>query len=126
MWPDGDYYQGTFVNGLKEGFGVWKVENKLYAGEFSEDMRHGYGMSRKQAGDQQDTYVGQFFKNVSAGLGFYETKVGPESEAYCGQWADGMFNGYGVYVYSDQSVFLGAYANDLKHGEGMLKQSGFD
>ncbi len=120
-WPNKDFYQGGFKGGQKDRFGTWRQLDKIYAGFFVENKRHGYGMNVSNQNLQEDIYVGQFEEDVSSGVGIYDTRAGNEKECYAGQWKNGMFDGSGIYVYSDQSVYLGSYLRDQKHGPGFLK-----
>lgn len=42
-WPDGSYYQGEFVCGLKEGIGVMRwPDGVIFEGEWQNNAPHGY------------------------------------------------------------------------------------
>jgi len=64
-WPNGDHYEGGFVNDMKQGYGtyVWGPRSswpgQRYAGSYLKDRRHGAGVytwpdGRELAGQWQD------------------------------------------------------------------------
>jgi hypothetical protein len=44
MWPDGSFFDGTFVQGLRSGFGTYQWANgDSYVGMWKDDQKHGKG-----------------------------------------------------------------------------------
>lgn len=42
--PNGDLYEGKWLNNLKHGFGLFKTNNCSYEGEFKFDKMNGEGI----------------------------------------------------------------------------------
>lgn len=43
-YPSGDKYEGTFVNGVRDGKGKYTYANQdYYEGEFKDNLKHGIG-----------------------------------------------------------------------------------
>jgi hypothetical protein len=44
-WPNGERYEGEWLNGNKHGKGTWTSKNgDKYMGEWDNSMAHGYGI----------------------------------------------------------------------------------
>lgn len=86
-------YQGQFVRGKKEGFGVF---------EWPDTSR----------------YCGQWRANVMEGIGHY---LDPDKRDFRGQWSDSMFHGMGKYIWPNGDTFSGCYEKDLRHGFGIFR-----
>lgn len=90
IYPNSDTYVGDFVNGLKEGQGVYTfINTDKYTGEWKNNKQHGIGKT-------------EYAKN----------------EKYYGRYEDGKRNGEGVYNYSNGDIYSGSWKNNLKHGKG--------
>ncbi len=90
---NGDYYEGTFKNGLKHGFGWEKFAN----GDF---------------------YKGQYINGLPEGIGEYNWKDGAN---YKGDFKQGLRNGYGLWKIDDNiegERYEGHYLMDKKSGYG--------
>lgn len=64
--------------------------------------------------------MGHFKEDVSSEVGLYQTSINNQTETYLGQWDKGVFEGIGMYIYSDNSIYMGNYRHDTKHGPGFL------
>jgi hypothetical protein len=87
----GDHYQGIWINGKPEVFGVLtgKKNGKFkYVGEFKSGASHGQG-----------TFTGNSYK-------------------YVGQWKDDKRHGQGTLTYANGNKYVGAFRDDKKHGQG--------
>lgn len=43
-WPNGDFYEGAFLNGKRHGYGKRiNMDSSEYTGEYFEDKPHGRG-----------------------------------------------------------------------------------
>ena len=43
-WPDGGFYEGDYVNNIKEGNGKFKWSSgRIFEGEFKKGKPHGFG-----------------------------------------------------------------------------------
>lgn len=68
-WPNGDRYEGTFVDDFKEGTGTYTWgrgpwEGERYEGAFYRDRRHGFGTYRYKSGD---VYAGPWENDIATG-----------------------------------------------------------
>jgi hypothetical protein len=68
-WPNGDRYEGGFVEDRKEGVGTYTWgrgpwQNESYEGTFLDDRRHGFGVYRYATGD---VYAGPWERDVATG-----------------------------------------------------------
>jgi len=44
VWPDGRKYEGDYVNGVQEGYGVYcYADDSKYEGDWKNKKRHGKG-----------------------------------------------------------------------------------
>jgi len=69
QWPNGDRYEGGFVNDRKQGVGryAWgrgQWEGERYEGAYLLDRRHGFGVYRWPSGD---VYAGPWSEDVATG-----------------------------------------------------------
>ncbi len=52
-WVNGSFYKGDFVNGVREGSGVWhsnKTGGDIYEGAYVKGKKEGFGVYRWQNG----------------------------------------------------------------------------
>ena len=44
-YPNGDIYEGYYIEGIREGAGIYRyaVSNEKYEGEWKKNMKHGIG-----------------------------------------------------------------------------------
>ena len=68
-WPNGDRYEGGFVDDRKQGHGVYRWgrgpwQGERYEGEFAHDKRNGEGTYRYASGD---VYTGEWKDDVPTG-----------------------------------------------------------
>lgn len=96
--PNGNYFEGTLVNGVIEGKGHMKFTNY--------DIYKGNWVSGKMEGE------GTFL--------FYDSKCDRHVASYMGQFKNSKFNGTGKMNYSDGTVYYGQWKNGLREGEGQL------
>lgn len=89
-WPDGRIFEGTFVDGKKQGKGrfFWK-NGQVYEGEFKMDECNGVGTL------------------------FY-----PDGKRFEGNWKEGNKHGKGTYVFPNGQLFVVIYHYGKKMGEG--------
>ena len=89
-WANGSYFKGNFLNGLRDGHGMWKkgsgVSDK-YEGEYSMDKKSGYGIFSWASGN-----------------------------VYKGNYSDDWRNGYGEMYWGDGSYYKGEWMKGIQHG----------
>ena len=66
--PFGDYYEGEFLSGKSDGYGVYTFEDgSIYYGQFSVDAISGFGVLETPGGDR---WVGQWVRNRASNAGY--------------------------------------------------------
>lgn len=135
-------YEGEFVDGKREGYGVlvgkyegeWKDNlyhgrGKLleegYEGEFRRGMKHGKGKDGEYEGEFRENmrhgagrlvdYVGEFRKGKKEPWG--KLSLGRNGDEYEGGFKADRFHGRGVYT-SSLGGYEGEYCGGERHGEG--------
>lgn len=114
---DGRVYEGPFVNGNKEGMGTQTLKNghvvnRLFECEYQ--YRHAlkvYPAPRFKMPFARDVVSG----NVPQGKGKITYKCG---DKYEGDFVNGLKQGKGKYVFKDENVYTGEYMNDKVNGYG--------
>jgi hypothetical protein len=120
---NGDRYIGDWMNNQRHGKGIhyYKKNGYIYEGEFSNDMRAGYGtlsiptvapVSTFKASAPGSLFSGAAPKSVDG-------EEVPLRKVYTGSWALDKRHGQGTYFYADGSVYNGFWANDMKEGWGV-------
>jgi len=108
-------YEGEWLNELKHGFGVEKMnDGSTYEGYFEDDMKNGQGTFRWPAGE---VYTGGFKDNKIHGRGKY---VWNAEKWYDGEWFEGSMHGKGTLV-QDKKEYTGDFVKDKKQGAGLMK-----
>lgn len=93
-YPNKDTYSGDFINGLKEGKGVYTFNNgDKYSGEWKANLQHGIGRT-------------EYFKNEKV------------VSKYQGRYANGKRNGEGVFTYENGDIYSGTWVDGEKNGKG--------
>ena len=107
------YYEGDFVNCIKEGKGNESTDIFVYDGDFSNDIKHGNGiLTYKKCSDR---YEGKFINGVINGHGHY---IWDNKHEYEGEFVNAKMHGSGVYKWPDGSIYKGEYVNNIKEGKG--------
>lgn len=92
IWPEGDWYEGGFKRGKKHGFGIQRLLDKQYFGEYVEDFREGYGTI---SFDNGDVYRGCMYQDNMCGYGELITADGKMLRGY---FVDNEFKGQTFYT----------------------------
>ncbi|KRX05954.1 C2 domain [Pseudocohnilembus persalinus] len=105
-YPNGDYYNGDWVNGQKSGQGVMQYRSGMsYDGQWMNDQFHGNG-TLKVSGT---TYVGQFTNGKKNGNGVI-TWDG-SAQKYDGSWLNNQYHGIGNWTHPNGQTQKGEFAN---------------
>lgn len=91
QYPNGDTYEGYFVEGIREGRGIYRYASngEKYDGEWIRNQKHGIGkMTYAKAGE------------------------------YNGFWENGRRHGEGVFTYTNGDVYSGWWKFGEKEGTG--------
>ena len=87
VYPNGDTYEGDFVNGSLEGEGVFiNVNYGVYQGQFSKNVRNGSGSFAFKTGD---SYQGDWKNDKRDGIGKLTDHEGKVLQQ--GTWKEGKF-----------------------------------
>ncbi|KEP61083.1 UNVERIFIED_CONTAM: MORN repeat-containing protein [Hammondia hammondi] len=113
QYTNGDSFEGEFVNGRKEGRGVYTYRNgDKFQGEYKNNKRTGLGRTDYSAGG---FYHGNYENGRRSGEG---TRRYANGDIYYGQWKDGRHDGYGTYIFNTTKYkFVGQWrAGQLLEG----------
>ena len=114
--PFGEY-EGEFDNGVVNGSGRRAYsDGGSYKGEWRNGMKDGKGTQKFHDGDE---FEGNFVLGKPHGVGRYRHRCGDEYE---GQFQEGRREGHGVYKYAGKSGcnFVGNFVNNKMDGQGQL------
>lgn len=114
-WPNGDAYDGMWVDGKRSGRGrfVW-ASGQTYDGDWRDDVAVGDGAMTFPNGDR---YQGQVRDGMPHGRGRMQFASG---DRYEGAFDRGVLDGDGVYTEKDGSRYSGQMKAGVKHGRGKL------
>ena len=85
---NGEYYEGEFLNGKKDGKGKLIYKNGTeYIGDFKNNRHNGYGQLTQMDG-----------------------------EIFQGEWKEGKINGNGTRFHSNGDKYIGNYINNIRNG----------
>lgn len=110
-WTNGNMYNGQWIEGKKNGFGMFKDKYGLYAGNWKDDMRNGDGKIFLNNGK---TFEGKFLNNKKEGEGTWYYTNG---DKFVGKFKDGLKNGYGIDFLSEGHEIRGNHVNNLRVGK---------
>lgn len=117
-------YTGDFLKNKKHGKGVLCfASGAKYEGEFLEDLKHGQGSMFWQ--DPQEVYHGEWDQGRLEGFGVYIyqnnfTENKHIRNHFRGFFQKGAREGLGVHFYSDGSVYVGEWKQNMKHGQAVF------
>ena len=140
----GDYYNGSFKEGKKDGFGSIIYKNGTrYEGDFKNDRHHGYGKLIQLDGEifrgdwkngkingtgirlhsNGDKYIGSYVNNIRNGQGHY---IFINGDSYNGNWVNGKANGKGTFKFRNGNIYEGEFKDNIILGEGILTMKNGD
>lgn len=95
-WSDGTIYKGEWKDNAMEGYGIIVYpDNRIYMGEIKNGIMEGYG--EFYWGDTGKRYFGYYEADKRNGFGCYIWNLDPFS-AYIGFWEGGKMNGLGLKI----------------------------
>jgi len=106
-YPNGDVYEGTYLNGLRHGDGsyVFAKQKGAYNGSWEAGHKTGKGEFKYPDGSR---YKGGWNSDKRHGKGTYYYANG---DVYCGDWNMGVKCGHGSYVNAaDGSKLVGTWS----------------
>ena len=108
-YDNGDYYEGNFVGGKKDGKGVFtKANGYIYTGDFSKNAITGHELAKYTDGS---SYEGEYVNGNREGTGKYTFSSG---NIYEGTWKNNLMEGKGVYTYVSGNVYEGQFVKGLR------------
>lgn len=132
-----EVYQGTFSNGIFQGFGTLKGLEFMYKGHFHKEKFNSFGkVSCPDGGYYEgildkgklvmgslvwkngDQYKGEFHNNQLEGKG---VKITADGDVYEGMWCQNEFHGEGTIKFlQSQIVLSGVFINNFLNEKGKL------
>eukprot|EP00347_Sterkiella_histriomuscorum_P003422 403364353 len=115
LYEKQSFKEGYLRNGLFHGgvcqYGVnTKGDNYYYDGDYVDGIPNGYGVIMSHG----SMYCGEYKNGIIHGLGTYYYNDG---DSYKGQWMNNMQHGEGVFKYTNGSILKGTWKDGDKHGE---------
>ena len=136
---NGGIYTGEFVNGIKQGHGVfrWKdgsshkgrwnddkrngygelisMDDSIYSGNWVADKKNGHGIFKYKSGNE---YNGEWESDKREGFGFFREKVDDYWLPIIGNWKYNVFNGIGKII-TPNGKYVGSCYYQKRHGNGV-------
>jgi hypothetical protein len=114
-WPNGDQYEGDFVNGIMHGHGILKfASGNRYQGDMVNGKKSGKGIYTFANGSR---YEGDFVNDELTGRGILTFADGKRGE---GNFVNGKMSGRGIYTFANGSRYEGDFVNNELTGRGIL------
>lgn len=118
VWPDGQTYAGTLVDGKRSGKGKQTWPNgQWYDGEWKNHEATGHGVMFFPDGNR---YEGSVLNSVMHGKG---TLLFANGDRYNGEFVQGQFHGTGTYTWKSGTFYAGEWKNGMKDGHGKMTQT---
>jgi len=112
--PDGQRYEGCFVQDLAHGFGKYTTANGcVYEGQWAYQQAHGHGAYTDGDGT---TYEGEWHEDEKTGRGIESWLSGARYE---GEFLAGAKHGVGTYRSSSGARYEGQFKLDKMDGAGV-------
>ena len=102
-YPNGDTYEGQYVDGARHGAGLYVYAAQPPAEEGEEPK------------PPMAVYDGRWKAGMRSGLG---TMTYASGEKYQGSFVDGKYGGQGTMFYANGDIYTGAWAAGKRHGKG--------
>ena len=114
------YYEGEWVNGIRQGKGtlVWNNGDK-FIGYWKDGLRNGTGTLYYATGE---IYKGNWLNGKRHGNGtmYYAQDDEDNRKYYEGEWVNGIRQGKGTLVWNNGYKFIGYWKDGLRNGKGTL------
>ena len=112
-YENGEVYEGEWVDGKREGFGILKSKNSvnLYSGDWSNDVFHGQGVLKNSAPVQSSEPIN--YKDLNT--------VNELWTVFEGEFKNGLKDGLGTFTFTNGEKFNGKFSNGEIEGEGTFQ-----
>ena len=118
-YSDGSTYEGSFKNGMRDGFGKFQFQNgETYEGSYKDNKTEGIGKGIYENGD---TYEGSYREGKREGFGKYIFKNG---NIYEGMEGNNNANGKGKLTFSNGNYIESDFVDGKANGEGKYFKDG--
>jgi hypothetical protein len=122
LYPNGESYQGEFVNGVRDGHGklVTSGGTKIYTGQFVNGLYHGPGTIEWLPCIEHNKpikgrkFKGVFHRGIREGAGEYHDEIG---NIWMGEWKNDFFTGEGILTKSNGEHYEGTWLKGNLHCE---------
>ncbi len=112
--PNGDVFEGTITDGIKNGFGVYRwASGIIYEGSWLENQPHGTG---KLVWPNGEVYEGVLFNNTLTGRGTFYCSNG---DRYEGDFQNGSKTGQGIFYWVNGDRYVGEFIEGRRTGKGI-------
>lgn len=102
-WPNGDVYRGSYIHGLRDGFGVTKYKSGArYEGFYKNNRFNGEG---EYTWPNKTVFRGDFVDGAITGFGVRESST----EWYEGWFLKGHYHGTGQLDVHGKSSYFGQW-----------------
>ena len=101
QYPNGDVFDGFFLNGVRDGKGTmtYAEQGTKYEGEWKNNLKEGIG---KMTFGTEGEYTGHFVAGQRNGEGVY--KYLKTKDLYSGSWKNGLKHGKGTFIFFDTKM----------------------
>ena len=115
IYANGTKYEGSFKNDYHDGFGkLIQLNGETYEGEWKKGKINGNGTRVHANGNK---YIGNYVNNIRNGNGHL---IFVNGESYKGNFLNGKANGNGVFKFKNGNIYEGEFKDNLIMGKGTL------
>ena len=121
VYKNGTRYEGTFKNDRHNGYGkLIQLDGEIFKGEWKNGKINGNGIRLHSNGDK---YIGSYVNNIRNGQGHY---IFINGDSYNGNWVNGKANGIGTFKFRNGNIYEGEFKDNIILGKGILRMQNGD
>jgi len=119
-YSDNSKYMGGFINGQRDGEGVWTDDDCSFKGRFKNDLRHGKARVEmfKEDGQLGSIYEVSYTKDKICGAG--SVLFTPSGNRFEGTWLAGFIQGHGKWTNCKPAWCFEGHIEQNKPQKGVL------
>lgn len=110
-----DTIVGEWKNGIANGNATWVFDGFQYDGQICDNKPNGQGSLYSLDPDNTYLYAGEWLNGKRNGYG---DAIYGNGDSYYGEWKDDAYSGVGRYRYSNGDIYDGEWSDNLPNGEG--------